>query len=123
MLRDSEQEFILLLDEGNNLELVPYDRIMSVAGGSTDVIAFTFERKEALYTVYWHISADKRLELPLKQEDLVVLESLGKEIDATAGEQEDTTIVPVGKRRYLKLIRSTRDQLVAAFRNARILDL
>ncbi|MBT4817372.1 MAG: hypothetical protein HON70_16835, partial [Lentisphaerae bacterium] len=62
MLRDADQEFILLLDEEGELELVPYEQIMDVAGGSKDVIAFTFERKNALYAVYSHISADKKLE-------------------------------------------------------------
>ena len=123
MLRDAEREFILLLDESNDFELVPYDRVMNVAGGSADVIAFTFERKKALYAVYWHISADKRLELPLKPGNLVVLESMGEEIEATAGERTDTTVVPVGKRRYLKTSSSKRDELIAAFGNARILDL
>ena len=123
MLRDAEQEFILLLDESDELELVPYDRVMDVAGGSRDVVAFTFERKKALHAVYWHISADKRLELPLKPEDLVVLESMGEEIEASAGERGDTTLVPVGKRRYLRASRSSRDELLAAFGNARILDL
>ena len=123
MLRDAEREFILLLDESNDFELVPYDRVMNVAGGSADVIAFTFERKKALYAVYWHISADKRLELPLKPKGLVALESMGKEIEATAGEREDTTVVPVGKRRYLQAGSSKRDELIAAFGKARILDL
>ncbi|MCK5802903.1 MAG: hypothetical protein KAI66_08725 [Lentisphaeria bacterium] len=122
MLRDAEQEFILLLDERNDLELVPYDQVMNVASGSRDVIAFTFERKEALYAVYWHISADKRLELPLEPKDIAVLESMGEEIEATAGERTGTTVVPVGKRRYLKTSRLKRDELIAALGKARILD-
>ncbi|MBT3344983.1 MAG: hypothetical protein HN712_11865 [Gemmatimonadetes bacterium] len=123
MLRDEEQEFILLLDERNDLELVPYDRIMEIAGGSTGVIAFTFERKDALYAVYWHISADAQLELPLKPQDFVVLESMGVEIEAAAGKQGDTAIVPVGKRRYLKSTGPNKDKLTTAFGGARVLDL
>jgi len=123
MLRDAEQEFTLLLDEKDEFELVPYDRVMSVAGGSRDVAAFTFERQNALYAVYWHISADKRLELPLKPEDLVVLEGMGKAIEAAAGERGDATVVPVGKRRYLRTSRSKRNELIAAFGDARILGL
>jgi hypothetical protein len=122
MLRNAEQEFILLLDERDDLELVPYDRVTDVAGRSRDVIAYTFERKDALYAVYWHISADKKLELPLKPNDLVALESLGKKIGVGAGEREDTSVVPLGNRRYLRTSRSKKDELIAAFRNARILD-
>ena len=123
MLRDVEQEFILLLDEENEFELVPYERVVNVAGGSRDVIAFTFERKNVLYAVYWHISADKRLELPLRPQELAVLESMGEETEASAGERPDTAVVPVGKRRYLKTDSSKREELIAAFRNARVLDL
>ena len=120
MLRDPEQEFTLLLDEENDLELVPYDRVASVAGGSRDVIAFTFERKEAFYAVYWHISGDRELGLPMKPEDLVVLESLGKEVGAGAGERENTSVVPLGKRRYLKTSKSRKDELIAALGDAQI---
>ena len=123
MLRNAEQEFILLLDERTDFELVPYDRVTDVAGGSREVIAFTFERKEALYAVYWHISADKELELPLKPNDLVVLESMGEEIGASAGERKNTSVVPLGKRRYLKTSKSKKDELIAAFVDARILDV
>ena len=123
MLRDAEQEFILLLDEKDDFELVACDRIMNVANESRDVIAFTFQRKKALYAVYWHISADRRLELPLNPKDVAALERMGKEIEATAGEGKNTTVVPVGKRRYLKTSRSKKAALIAAFAKARILDL
>ena len=109
--------------ERNEFELVPCDRVASVAGGSRDVIAFTFERENGLYAVYWHISADKRLELPLDPRDLVVLESMGSGIAATAGERKDTVVVPVGKRRYLKTSKSRKAELIAAFGDARILEL
>ena len=66
MLRNAEQEFTLLLNEKNELELVPYDQIMNVANESREVIAFTFERNKDLYAVYWHISGDKKIELPVK---------------------------------------------------------
>jgi hypothetical protein len=122
MLRKAEQEFILLLDEKDGFELVPYHRVPCVAGGSRDVIAFTFERKRALYAVYWHISADKRLELPLTPGNLMVLESMGREIEAAAGQAGSTTVVPLGKRRYLKTSRAMRDELLAAFAKARLLD-
>ena len=123
MLRNPEQEFILLLDEESNFELVPCDRVPGVAGGSSDVIAYTFERKGALYAVYWHISEDRELELALKPEDLVVLESLEEGIGASPGERKDTSLVPLGNRRYLRTDRSRKDELIAAFGGARILDV
>lgn len=122
MLRDAKQEFTLLLDEAGDFELVPYDRVVSVANGSREVIAFTFERKGHLYAVYWHISADRELELPFDPKELVLLEGMGKKAHVSAGEQGDRSVVPVGKRRYLRTSRANRDKLIAAFSNAKILD-
>ena len=93
-----------------------------VAGGSRDVIAYTFQRQEAFYAVYWHISGDGELELPLEPADLVVLESLEEGIGASSGARRDTSVVPLGKRRYLKTSKSRKDELMAAFGDARILD-
>lgn len=122
MLRDPAQEFILLLDEKGAFELVPYERVATVAGGSREVIAYLFERKGALYAVYNHISADKRLELPLDPDGLSVLENLGDARAAAAGERGDTAVVPIGKRRYLKTGIPRRTELTRAFARARILD-
>jgi hypothetical protein len=121
-LRDAEQEFILLLNEEGDFELVPYDRVVKVAGESKDVIAFTFERKNDLYAVYWHISADKELELPVNPKDLVLLESMGREVQAAAGEHGNSTVVPLGKRRYLRTSKANRAMLITAFRDAKVLE-
>ncbi len=74
MLRDLNQEHILLLNEKNELELHPYNQIMTVAGGSREVRAFSFKRNGDQYVVYWHISGDKKLELPVKPSDITLLE-------------------------------------------------
>jgi hypothetical protein len=121
-LRDAEQEFILLLNEKNDFELVPYERVVNVAGESKEVIAFTFEREKALYAVYWHISGDKELELRLNPKDVTLLESLGREIPVAAGGPGDRTVVPVGKRRYLRTSKTHLDKLITAFREAKILE-
>jgi hypothetical protein len=122
MLRDPEQEFILLLDENGGFELVPYDRIADAAGASREVIAFTFERKGAAYAVYWHISGDRKLELPIDPRNVRLLEALGQEAQASPGERPGTTVVPIGKRRYLKACGVGKGELIAAFRNASILE-
>ena len=101
-----------MLNEKNELELVPYDKIMNVANESRDVIAFTFERNKDLYAVYWHISGDKKLELPVNSRDLTLMESLGQEIQVQARSNADNTILPVGKRRYLKTTKLTKDELI-----------
>jgi hypothetical protein len=120
MLRNPDQEFILLLNEKNEPELVPYDKILNVANGSQDVIAFTFERNRELYAVYWHISGDKKLELPVKSSDITVMESLGREI--SPGTNGNNIVIPAGNRRYIKTGILSKETLVKAFADARIVD-
>jgi hypothetical protein len=122
MLRDPKQEFTLLLNEKNEFELVPCDQITDVANGSRDVIAFTFKRGKDLYAYYWHISGDKKLELPVKAGNLVLMENLGSAIQVQAGAGDDKTVLPVGKRRYIKVTNLSLDDLKTAFRNAKIID-
>ncbi len=122
LLRNAQQEYTLLLNEKKELELVPYDKIMNVANESRDVIAFTFERGKNLYAVYWHISGDKKLELPLKSENITLMESLGQKIPPLSGQNSDRTLLPVGKRRYIKTSNISRDELINAFKNAKIIE-
>ena len=122
MLRNPDQEFTLLLNEKNEFELVPCDQIKDVANGSREVIAFTFNRNKDLYAVYWHISGDKKIELPVKASDLTLMLDLGKEIDISSGQSADKTVLPVGNRHYLKTSNLTKDELANAFRNAIITD-
>ena len=120
MLRDPDQEHTLLLNEKNELELVPYDQIMDIAHGSRDVRAFTFKRGGDLYAVYWHIAGDAQLELPVPARDLSLMESLGQEIEVRPAGDGRRALLPVGQRRYLKAGRLSADELVSAFREARI---
>ena len=85
-------------------------------------MVFTFERKEAIYAVYWHISADKRLEIPLKPETLVLMESLGTTMETVTGEQAHTTLVPIGKRRFLKAKGASRDELILTLKESCLLE-
>lgn len=120
MLQNLEQEHILLLDEQGEFELQPYDQIVEVAGGSRDIRAFVFERDEDLYVVYWHISGSGELQLPLGKSSVQLFEKLGVEAEISSGE-EDSIVVPVSDRRYLKVTGMTREQLIGAFAEAKIL--
>jgi hypothetical protein len=122
MLRNLKQEHILLLNEKNKFELVPYDQITDVANGSREVRAFTFKRNNDLYVVYWHISGDKEIELPVNSKDITLMESLGKAIQVLSGQNGNNSILPAGNRRYIKTNILTKEQLIAAFKNAKILD-
>ncbi len=121
-LRNPDQEFTLLLDEKNELELVPYEKIPNAAKGSKEVIAFSFKRHNDPYVVYWHISGDKELELPLKPGSVTLMNSLGKETTVKAAADGSTTILPVGNRRYVKANKLSKNDLIAAFKNAKILE-
>jgi len=122
MLQNGEQEHILLLNEKNEYELVPYYQIMNIANESREVRAFTFKRGSDLYVVYWHISGDRKLELPLNPGDITLMENIGQEISVQADQNGKNSIVPVGKRRYLKTSRLSKDDLITAFRKAKITD-
>jgi len=122
MLKNLEQEHILLLNEKNEFELVPYDQIMDVANGSREVRAFTFVRNSDLYVVYWHISGNKEMELPLSSKDFTLMERLGQNIQVNSDQNGDKTIIPVGDRRYLKTSKLSKNILITAFINAKIID-
>lgn len=120
-LQQLEQEHILLINEKNEFELQPYDQIMNVANNSRDVRAFIFERHENLYVVYWHISGAKKLELELDAKKVAVTDSLQKKSSLSFSSKNNRITIPVSNRRYIKTKGISRDQVVAAFQNARII--
>ncbi|NLO01725.1 MAG: hypothetical protein GX126_05310, partial [Bacteroidales bacterium] len=85
-----------------------------------DVRAFIFERNGEWYVVYWHISGNKKLELPLKKSDVKLYETLGREAKIT--NLRNNISVPVSNRRYLKATKATKEELLNAFRNAKIVN-
>jgi hypothetical protein len=121
MLRDGDQEHILLINEQKELELVPYTQIADVANGSKEVRAFIFEREKVLFVVYWHISGSKKLELPLNSENVSLMEELGDVLPLQSG-KANILNVPVSKRRYLKVTSLDENDIITAFQNARIID-
>ena len=120
-LKNTEQEHHLLLNEQNQFELVPYEQISGVAGGSKEIRAFIFQRKGEYYVVYWHISGNKKLELPIDNNNVKLYENLGQEINLIPS-QENQTIIPADSRRYLKVNGVTKEQLIDCFVKAKILN-
>lgn len=123
MLRNPDQEHILLLNEKSEFELLPYDQIVNIARGSREVRAFMFERHHDLYVVYWHISGNKEMELPVPSKDLSLMESLGQEVKVRSGGNGTSAILPVGNRRYLRAGKLSKNELMKAFMDAKIIDL
>jgi hypothetical protein len=121
MLKNLKQEHILLVNEKNEFELLPYDQITDAANGNRELRAFKFRRNNDSYVVYWHISGNKKLELPIESKDFTLMENIGKEIE-TVTVDGGKTIVPAGDRHYIKTNKLTIEELTAAIRNARIID-
>jgi hypothetical protein len=115
-LRNLEQEHILLINEDKEYELVPYDQIKDAANGSSDILAFIFERKDERFVVYWHTTGSGSLELELNAKDVTLEKELGGEpISFPAG--DNTITIPVSGRRYLRS-KLPKEKLIEAFKNA-----
>jgi hypothetical protein len=119
MLKNLHQEHILIINETGNFELIPYNQITVVAGGSRDVRAFVFNRNKELCVVYWHISGDKQLELSLKSNDFKLFREFGKEIPVQGNGSK--TVIPAGERRYIVTDKLNREALLKAFAEAKII--
>jgi hypothetical protein len=119
-LRNLDQEHILLLDEGGAPELAGYRQIEAVAGGDTPVRAFLFERKAKIYVVFWHMSGDGSMEVPLEGGTIRLMAELGRPqaISRISGGLR----LPLAGRLYLECSGVSRERIVRAFRNARIMN-
>lgn len=117
MLRNLEQEHILLINENHEYELVPYNKIQGAVQDSEEISAFIFERNGACYVVYWHKWGEASIELPVSVENLALYDELDEKA-ITITETGGLTILPAGGRRYLKSYLS-KEQLTDAFRKAK----
>ena len=120
-LQDVEQEHHLLLNEQNQFELVPYEQIPRVAEGSKEVRAFLFQRKGEYYVVYWHISGNKKLQLPLKSSDIELYKTLGKK-EPVMADPDGNIIIPANDRRYIRTNKLTKEEILTALSTAKIID-
>ncbi len=121
MLQDVEQEHHLLLNEQGQFELVPYEQLTGVAEGSKEIRAFIFQRKGEYYVVYWHISGDKKLQLPLKSSDIALYKTLGQQ-EPVMTDPDGNIIIPVNDRRYIRMNKLTSKEIVTVLSKAKIID-
>ncbi len=107
------------MNEPGEYELLPYEQIPRVGGGNPSVQAFVFEREGKHYVVYWHVSGEANVEVSLAPDKVRLLEELGKEmpLQPHAGKVR----LPAGKCRYLELNGMTRQEVITAFQNTKIL--
>ena len=117
-LRNLDQEHILLLDEHENFELVPYAQIKGAGGGDRRLRAFVFERKGKTWAVYWHTSGSASLHLPLPAHSMKLMESLGRSM---AIRSAGTGVrLPLANRRFVEFTDLSQDQVTSAFERATI---
>jgi hypothetical protein len=118
-LRNLDQEHTLLIDERGKFVLLPWKQIENVAGAKAPGRAFLFERNGNAWVAYWHTSGEGFLQLPIAAKQLALMKELGKSTAVNGNGKE--LKVPLGERRYLEFPKLTRQEVIAAFQNARIL--
>ena len=118
-LQNLDQEHTLLIDEDGALELAPYSQIKDVAGQDGPARAFVFARREKLYVVFWHMSGEGSMEIPPEVGAVRLLAEFGKPHPMPITPRGFR--VPLAGRMYLECEGVSRDTIVRAFRNARIL--
>ena len=101
--------------------MVPYEQINNIAGGSKEVRAFIFKRNNAYYVVYWHTSGNRKLKLPVKSSELTLYKSLDENEFITES-PENYSIIPINDRRYLKMNRLKKKEILDILAKAEIID-
>ncbi len=113
MLKDTDTEFTLLINESGEYELVPYFEVKEMP---ENVWAFTFERRGKAYAVIWNNVTDSNLSVKLSGTFTYKDELAGNDVAyRTSG---DSVILPISGKRYL-CTDMTVDELRAALANAK----
>ena len=99
-LKNLEQEHILLINEAGGFELVPYSQIDKVGGSDQPARAFVFDRAGKVYVVYWHMSGEANLAVPLPAHRVRLMKELGKTIPVKSSERG--VRLPLADRLYLE---------------------
>ncbi len=117
-LRNSNFEHILFYNEKMDLELRPYYQITELP--TKEIRAFYFQRGDKMVVVYWHISGESQFTLSLNKGKIRLFDSFYKKplgVKAKRGE----LVLPAGGRRYLECGNLSKDQVIEAFKNLRLL--
>jgi hypothetical protein len=118
-LRKLEQEHTLLIDEGGQYVLVPWEQVEGLAATSDTLRVFLFERNGHIWAAYWHPSGKGSLELPLEARHMQLMREVGKPV-TVKGNGKGVTL-PLGERRYLEFQELQRNDVIAALRVAKVI--
>ena len=119
LLRDLEQEHILLIDDTGHFELVPYSQIEKVAGADQAARAFVFERAGKIWVVFWHTSGSATLYVDVPPRQVRLMKELGKEIPVKPS--KNGIQLPLNDRHYIEFTDLGVNDVNRAFQNSRIL--
>lgn len=112
MLKNPDQEHILIINENGEYELLPYDQI-EACDNDENIKAFVFERKEKSYVVFWHTTGSAKLSLPLDADDVTVEEEIGGK-EVLVSKEEKSIVVPIDGRKYISSS-MPKEKLIEAF--------
>ncbi len=93
--------------------------LQKVAGQDGPARAFVFARKAKIYLVFWHMSGEGSMEIPMQAGGLQLMAELGK--PRSMPKISGGIRVPLAGRLYLECESVSHEAVVRAFRNARIL--
>ncbi len=96
-------------------------KFTGLAGGDPEARAFVFERGGKPWVIYWNTRGNKRLELALAPSDIALCRTIGQSETVPAGDNGGI-VVPLGERRYIEAKNLTKQQLLDALKNARIVE-
>ncbi len=113
MLRAPEKEFILLVNETGDYELVEYKRI-TLPAALDKITAYSFMRGDKAYVALWHNENKAEIKLPITDALIYENELGGSRLDVVSGDGYST--ITVENRRYLSGV--SLDKLVTALENA-----
>ena len=99
-LRESNQEHLLFKDVEGKYEIIPYKKVESVAGNSSSIRAFLFNRVGKAWVLLWHTQGEELLQIPVSKKDITLYEMQRGKKKRHEGSGNHTTI-SVGDCQYV----------------------
>jgi len=118
-LKNLKQEYILLTDESGNFELQPYEQLVNIAGSSTEIRAFIFNRKGKIWVVYWHTNGEGHLVFKANPEQVQLFREPGQPLPVE--HEKNRITVPAGDRLYLEF-GLPKSEVIQTLKEAKLLD-
>lgn len=99
MLKNLDQEYILLKDKGGRYDLYPYKQITTDA--ELPIRAFVFEKHGKTCIVYWHMSGSGEVVLDIDKRKIRLSDVVGKRIPIR--EKDGKVVIPAAGRLFLDI--------------------